>query len=1108
VTAVSPAPRGRRGLRLRVRWASTAISVVALGTLIAIGLPGQAARAAGTGYNQITGEGSTDSAITVPWTSGLLDDTNKPITGSPTGELAPNSDRASGSGPLSFMYNDFKNLKVTVSQTQDITQEGLTISWTGGVPSTVSGGAAQANFLQLMECWGDSTNGPDPEDCEFGSLPSNTQNVGTRSGVLCADGLPASTTNPPPVANGNGAPLDGCDPQEAGNSSHVAPCPGTDCDPTHTDFEIPFVPVTLAPPTWGTDYTQYFDRFSTNEVPQAITGKDGTGQLQFETLTATGAPGLGCGVLTSNGQPQDCWLVIVPRGTYEPNGYQVNTNSTAPNGFLQSSPLSASNWANRIQVHLSYATVPVYCPIGTQETQTAGTQIITRAIDSWELALNRQADCTRIYGFSATAEPTSTQDLCDPSSSTVGLAFTTIPIGSEAARDGTPSNCPDLPQILYAPVAVSADGFGFNINDGTGYITTPVKMTPLLMAKALTQVYRYDLPDVYPPVESFKGPTWVQSNPGNISEDPQFANLNPEVPPFGSAAISVAPDLTEDHSALNQQVWQWIQSDPSTDAWLDDGTKSGGNTVNADPDYEKLQLGKSPAADSFPRAYSGFLDLPPEFPPPPPPPPQFSFTVPFTAASAGPAVFTAAGSAYTNGQTVQLSGGAASLPGPFTAGTIYFIVHASGTTFQLAATQGGLGIPNTSKGSGTVQFSAAPQYSFTATKASPAVFTATGSAYAAGETVLLSGASLPGGFTAGTFYFVVHPAGPTFQLAATQGGPGIASTSAGSGTVQFLTPPPPPPPAGDDNTSSTDQTKYSLDLMPYVNNYEDAASKILTAVNTSTGDWDSAIAPPDGVGTGWWATNGNEETGNIFVWGISDTPDLAADGLIDAALCNASGSDCVTPSVASLTAALDSAKPDSAGLLQVNPADPGDGGYPLVEVTYAAVATNQSSAALNDYADLIAYAAGNAGQTPGVGPGNLPPGYLPLPQSLKNQAQAVVAELRADASTSGGPGSGTPAGPAVPGASATPTPSSSPTPEFSVGNPSAVLASATTPGQALGAIRWALVAVVILGAASAASGTVLRSARVPRWLRWVVRSCGTMLRSLRVPRWPRRVARP
>lgn len=78
---------------------------------------------------------------------------------------------------------------------------------------------------------------------------------------------------------------------------------------------------------------------------------------------------------------------------------------------------------------------------------------------------------------------------------------------------------------------------------------------------------------------------------------------------------------------------------------------------------------------------------------------------------------------------------------------------------------------------------ATPTYAFTATLASPAVFTVTGSAPANGTPLQLQGSSLPGGFTAGTTYYVVSSSGSTFELSATSGGSGINSSSAGSGTA-------------------------------------------------------------------------------------------------------------------------------------------------------------------------------------------------------------------------------------------------------------------------------------------------------------------------------------
>jgi hypothetical protein len=75
---------------------------------------------------------------------------------------------------------------------------------------------------------------------------------------------------------------------------------------------------------------------------------------------------------------------------------------------------------------------------------------------------------------------------------------------------------------------------------------------------------------------------------------------------------------------------------------------------------------------------------------------------------------------------------------------------------------------------------------FTATHANPAVFSAPGAVgLAAGQVVTLTG-SLPGGFSANTAYYVVNLATDgtgTFNLDTSSSGPGIASTSAGSGNI-------------------------------------------------------------------------------------------------------------------------------------------------------------------------------------------------------------------------------------------------------------------------------------------------------------------------------------
>ena len=947
MTVLAVRPARRRRMLTAIQRGGAAMAAAALAALVAIGPPGAAQAASGSdNYNQMTGIGTTASAITVNWTQGLLNAQNQPITTAGS-ELSPNSDReayavnpASATSPLSFMYADFKNLVVTVSQTANITHQGVTVSWKGALPSSFAG-SPQKDWLQMMECYGDSSTGPSPEDCEFGSasmLGSGAQNptAGDRFGYICRAGsVPSTVPGKAPGSVGDPDPAAGCDVYEPTSEtpSHCDPqgdAQGIGCQ--QGAFYIPFVPAddTSNPIYEQANLSQAFNEFNSNEVQASTTNGQGAGQQQFETLTNNEAPGLGCGALESNGKPRDCWLVIVPRGQYEPNGYQVS-GSASPAGYIDTSPLSASNWAQRIQIHLSYAPLSVNCPLDVQARGVEGTQVITRAMTSWQFALNQAAQCNRIYTYTSAPETQVTGDLATGG---VGMAFTTIPIGSEAAREGIPPT--RLPKILYAPVAVTALDFGFNINlRGVGNVTTPVNLTPRLVAKAITQAYRYDLPDFVGNSPRFPGPKWSQGNPLDITHDAAFKKLNPEVTPFDSGH-PLAPLLVGDRSADNQRMWQWVQSDAKTGSWLD-GTPDKSDPVTADPGYVKAKLGKAPAADSYPQAYTGTI----------------------------------------------------------TCGAIY------------------------------------------------------------------------------------PPA------------------TCGAAATAKLT------------------NQY---LLPVVDSFDTGAATVLSAADSAVDGeaFNSTAKAPNGD-SGWWVSVGVEPSGQTFMWTGSDTSDTAAYGLPPANLCAPSGGNCVGPSIASVTKALNSATTDKQGLLQVNPAKVPAGGYPLVDVVYAAVPTNQGAAALTDYADLIQYAAGK-GQTAGTAPGDLPPGYLPLPASLKAKAQAVVTELRnianshpthsptpAHSGASTQPGSGTTTGSTLPGGTTstsgtTPNPAatsvrtvasatSSPTPQGpAIVPPPAQLTGGITPRQSPGGIRWALIVVLIIGAAGVLggallrSGTLLRFGALPRWL--------------------------
>jgi len=81
------------------------------------------------------------------------------------------------------------------------------------------------------------------------------------------------------------------------------------------------------------------------------------------------------------------------------------------------------------------------------------------------------------------------------------------------------------------------------------------------------------------------------------------------------------------------------------------------------------------------------------------------------------------------------------------------------------------------------------------------------------------------------------------------------------------------------------------------------------------------------------------------------------------------------------------------GTLQVNLHSTNPAVYPLTMVIYAVAPTSGTShAKAAAIAKFIDYAAG-AGQSPGLRPGQLPPGFLPLTAKLRAQARRAAQEV-------------------------------------------------------------------------------------------------------------------
>ena len=93
---------------------------------------------------------------------------------------APVAATATSSAVTVSGTGEFASLKVTVSQTRDLVNQAVKLTWAGG-KATNDPAAFDVDYLQVMQCWGDGTAGPERTQCEFGGNAAFDTRGGTNS---------------------------------------------------------------------------------------------------------------------------------------------------------------------------------------------------------------------------------------------------------------------------------------------------------------------------------------------------------------------------------------------------------------------------------------------------------------------------------------------------------------------------------------------------------------------------------------------------------------------------------------------------------------------------------------------------------------------------------------------------------------------------------------------------------------------------------------------------------------------------------------------------------------------------------------------------------------
>lgn len=503
--------------------------------------------------------------------------------------------------------DDFADLEITVNQTRNLTNQAVSITWTGGTPTVTGPGRFGSQYLQIMQCWGDDDGtvsgnpGPPPEQCVQGAVAGN---YGGLPGGLYPSGFALSRV----ISRPDWPNFDPAVGYLDTRTTNVW-MPFRAVDGTTVDIQTDplFNPAVAGGNFW---LNPHFNQITTNEIAGGVTGANGEGAELFQVLTGTQSSGLGCGQKSQPVEAGDkivpkCWIVVVPRSSpavenagtpYEQSGDQVG---------VVTSPLAPNAWQNRIAIPIEFNPVDSPCALGADERRISGSELALNAVASWQPALCADGALPP-FSYATVNDSTARQQLSSTVPGAPGMVVVSRPLTTNSAAQ----------PIVYAPLSASGLVIAFNIerNPRTdapaeaqaleGVRVADLNLTPRLVAKLLTQSYTGQINIRQPPNYS-----WTAANPVHLGLDPDFVRFNPEFAQLqiGDSRSFSGLQLPAGNSDAARQVWEWVFADPEARAWLNGAADPWGMRVN--PTYATVAAANStglafgdPVPNSFPKS--------------------------------------------------------------------------------------------------------------------------------------------------------------------------------------------------------------------------------------------------------------------------------------------------------------------------------------------------------------------------------------------------------------------------------------------------------------------------------------------------------------------------
>jgi hypothetical protein len=486
---------------------------------------------------------------------------------------------------------------VEASQTKELRgRQRIQLSWTGAQPS---GGRASNPYgesglqqeypVVILQCRGtDDPNLPvdqqvRPETCWTGS-------VAERSQITRSDGE-ASWIHDQLAAPADKDRLSGMAPFPGKDE-----CPNADAEGLYTHL-TPFV--TAAGKVYPACDSAHMPpeaavaaAFPPAEIA-AYSDEEGAGSVQFEVRSDVENESLGCNhkvactieVIPINGiscdqpaAPQSISDAECRKGGQFTPGASNFANQGVDQAVAPVLWWSASNWANRFTIPITFGLPPDTCDVLDPRAPTGfyGSELMSQASLQWSPAycLNKKRFKFQLNQMSDAA----------------GWNLMQSGVGPAAFVSSPHRRTSDDP-VGFAPTAVTGFAIGYNIDKpDNGGEYTDLKLNPRLVAKLITQSY----------LGSGRGTghPGIEDNPLGIMNDPEFIALNPGLSQTTQEAGAALLQLSVDSDVV-QQLTDWIAHDQAAMDFINGKADPWGMKVN--PSYKKTKMPKSewPLLDTY-----------------------------------------------------------------------------------------------------------------------------------------------------------------------------------------------------------------------------------------------------------------------------------------------------------------------------------------------------------------------------------------------------------------------------------------------------------------------------------------------------------------------------